>query len=155
MRIQSHDYAELANDSYADRAVGMRPPAQREPVTLGGVDYRILEHVDSKKTGYQGTLYQRVDGGEIVVAHRGTEQIWKDGVVTDGSMVLSRINPQANEAVELTRRAIAFAMQEGMQPGKGSKDRLVPLGEESQHWLETYLARSRPALVGKRSVPAG
>ena len=32
--------------------------------------------------------------------------------------------------------------------------RLVPLGEESQHWLETYLARSRPGLAGKRSVPA-
>ncbi|HJS36024.1 MAG TPA: tyrosine-type recombinase/integrase, partial [Pseudoxanthomonas sp.] len=35
----------------------------------------------------------------------------------------------------------------------GSKDRLVPLGEESQHWLETYLARARPALAGKRSTP--
>ena len=38
--------------------------------------------------------------------------------------------------------------------GKGSKDRLVPLGEESQHWLETYLAQARPALAGKRSVPS-
>ena len=33
--------------------------------------------------------------------------------------------------------------------GKGSKERLVPLGEESQHWLERYLQQSRPQLVGK------
>jgi integrase/recombinase XerD len=39
--------------------------------------------------------------------------------------------------------------------GKGSKERLVPLGEESQHWLERYLAQSRPLLAGKRAVPAG
>jgi integrase/recombinase XerD len=34
--------------------------------------------------------------------------------------------------------------------GKGSKERLVPLGEEAQHWLERYLAQSRPQLAGKR-----
>lgn len=33
--------------------------------------------------------------------------------------------------------------------GKGSKERLVPLGEESQHWLERYLAQARPQLAGK------
>lgn len=31
--------------------------------------------------------------------------------------------------------------------GKGGKDRLVPLGEESQHWLHRYLRDSRPALL--------
>lgn len=31
--------------------------------------------------------------------------------------------------------------------GKGGKDRLVPLGEESQHWLQRYLRESRPALL--------
>ena len=36
--------------------------------------------------------------------------------------------------------------------GKGSKERLVPMGEEAQHWLERYLAEARPALVGKRLV---
>ncbi|MEG3192517.1 site-specific tyrosine recombinase XerD [Lysobacter sp. D1-1-M9] len=36
--------------------------------------------------------------------------------------------------------------------GKGSKERLVPLGEEAQHWLERYLAHSRPALAGKRAL---
>jgi integrase/recombinase XerD len=38
--------------------------------------------------------------------------------------------------------------------GKGSKERLVPLGEEAQHWLQRYLDHARPQLVGKRSVAA-
>jgi integrase/recombinase XerD len=38
--------------------------------------------------------------------------------------------------------------------GKGGKERLVPLGEEAQHWLERYLAGSRPTLVGKRVSPS-
>jgi integrase/recombinase XerD len=38
--------------------------------------------------------------------------------------------------------------------GKGGKERLVPLGEEAQHWLQRYLDDARPRLVGKRSVPA-
>lgn len=38
--------------------------------------------------------------------------------------------------------------------GKGGKDRLVPLGAEALHWLEQYLARSRPALLGRRHCDA-
>lgn len=36
--------------------------------------------------------------------------------------------------------------------GKGGKERLVPLGEEAQHWLQRYLGEARPAIVGKRSI---
>jgi len=40
--------------------------------------------------------------------------------------------------------------------GKGGKERLVPLGEEAQHWLERYLEEARPALAsGTRVAPAG
>jgi integrase/recombinase XerD len=35
--------------------------------------------------------------------------------------------------------------------GKGSKERLVPLGAEAQHWLERYLAEARPGLAGDRA----
>ena len=38
--------------------------------------------------------------------------------------------------------------------GKGGKERLVPLGEESQHWLERYLAQARPQLAAGKPVPA-
>jgi len=34
--------------------------------------------------------------------------------------------------------------------GKGGKERLVPLGEESQHWLERYYAQARPAILKGR-----
>jgi integrase/recombinase XerD len=35
--------------------------------------------------------------------------------------------------------------------GKGRRERLVPLGEEALRWLQTYLDRARPALLGRRS----
>jgi integrase/recombinase XerD len=35
--------------------------------------------------------------------------------------------------------------------GKGSKDRLVPLGEEALNWLQRYLTEARPALM-KRAL---
>lgn len=34
--------------------------------------------------------------------------------------------------------------------GKGSKERLVPLGEEALGWIERYLREARPLLLGKR-----
>ncbi|MCD9027385.1 site-specific tyrosine recombinase XerD [Luteimonas sp. BDR2-5] len=37
--------------------------------------------------------------------------------------------------------------------GKGSKERLVPMGDEAQHWVARYLHEARPALAGGRSVP--
>jgi len=35
--------------------------------------------------------------------------------------------------------------------GKGERTRLVPLGEEAQHWLRRYLDEARPALAGSGS----
>ncbi|HEV2606935.1 MAG TPA: site-specific tyrosine recombinase XerD [Xanthomonadaceae bacterium] len=35
--------------------------------------------------------------------------------------------------------------------GKGSKERLVPLGEEAQHWLQRYLDAARPHFAGKQT----
>jgi integrase/recombinase XerD len=38
--------------------------------------------------------------------------------------------------------------------GKGSKERLVPLGEEAQHWLERYTVDARPGFVAGAVVEA-
>jgi integrase/recombinase XerD len=38
--------------------------------------------------------------------------------------------------------------------GKGSKERLVPLGEEALSWLERYLKESRPVLLGGKTSDA-
>lgn len=38
--------------------------------------------------------------------------------------------------------------------GKGSKERLIPLGEEAGDWLSRYLSEARPALVRERQTDA-
>jgi integrase/recombinase XerD len=38
--------------------------------------------------------------------------------------------------------------------GKGSKERLVPLGEEAVSWVQRYVARARPALLKRKSSDA-
>jgi hypothetical protein len=113
--MTSQDYAALADDSYKDRRVGRRDPGKEEQVYLNGHEYKIREHVDDPRTGYQGTLYQRVDSKELIVAHRGTEEIFKDGVLTDAAMVLARSNHQADQAIALTERAVdeAKRLREG------------------------------------------
>jgi len=38
--------------------------------------------------------------------------------------------------------------------GKGGKERLVPMGEEAQHWVERYIGQARPTLASGRLFPA-
>ena len=38
--------------------------------------------------------------------------------------------------------------------GKGSKERLVPLGEEALSWVKRYLKEARPQILGRRSTDA-
>jgi integrase/recombinase XerD len=49
--------------------------------------------------------------------------------------------------------ATAINLRQGVLrvAGKGGKERLVPLGEEAQHWIEQYLAKARPQLAGSRA----
>lgn len=61
---------------------------------------------------------------------------------------------RVSELVDLPATAINLRQGVLRVTGKGSKERLVPLGEESQHWLERYLGESRPQLVGKHNVEA-
>ncbi|QWP78579.1 site-specific tyrosine recombinase XerD [Lysobacter sp. K5869] len=59
---------------------------------------------------------------------------------------------RVSELVHLPATAINLRQGVLRVMGKGSKERLVPLGEEAQHWLERYLAQSRPKLAGKRAL---
>ncbi|QGW64089.1 site-specific tyrosine recombinase XerD [Lysobacter soli] len=59
---------------------------------------------------------------------------------------------RVSELVNLPATAVNLRQGALRVMGKGSKERLVPLGEEAQHWLERYLAQSRPQLAGKRAL---
>ena len=121
MGLPAQQYALLANDAYRDYRVGRQSPGAEEQVVLGGERYRVLIHQDNPRTGYQGTVYQNVAGGDIVVAHRGTEfdrQLYLDGIRADGSMVVARTNPQADDAIALTRQAMAIAREQGQRSGQ-------------------------------------
>lgn len=61
---------------------------------------------------------------------------------------------RVSELVGLPATAINLRQGVLRVTGKGSRERLVPLGEESQHWIERYLQQGRPQLAGQRSVPA-
>ena len=61
---------------------------------------------------------------------------------------------RAEEIVGLDVGAADFDSEALRVTGKGSKTRLVPMGEPAQRGLERYLAVARPALAGDRSEPA-
>jgi len=56
----------------------------------------------------------------------------------------------------VTLKTVEVGLNEGVVRvfGKGSKERLVPFGEEAHAWIERYLRESRPALLGPRSTDA-
>lgn len=59
---------------------------------------------------------------------------------------------RVSELVNLPSTAVNLRQGVVRVMGKGAKERLVPLGEEAQHWLERYLAQSRPQLAGARAA---
>ena len=95
MNLTSQEYANLSSHVYT---VGIRPGVRtsgdEEVIPINGLPYKILEHYDNPRTGYQGTIYQRADTSEITVVYRGTEvdeglgPLLKDGAIADGRMVM-------------------------------------------------------------------
>ena len=55
---------------------------------------------------------------------------------------------RVSELVGLTLAQVSLDMGVVRVLGKGSKERLVPLGEESIGWVKRYLAAGRPTLIG-------
>jgi integrase/recombinase XerD len=55
---------------------------------------------------------------------------------------------RVSELVGLRLAQVSLDMGVVRVLGKGSKERLVPLGEEAILWLKKYLAAARPALAG-------
>ena len=61
---------------------------------------------------------------------------------------------RVSELVELPVAAVNLRQGVVRLLGKGGKERLVPLGEEAQHWLQRYLEEARPRLANQRTLPA-
>jgi site-specific recombinase XerD len=60
---------------------------------------------------------------------------------------------RCEEIVNLDLDSVDFDAEELRVLGKGSKTRLVPIGEPAQAALERYLSKARPALGGARARP--
>lgn len=57
---------------------------------------------------------------------------------------------RVSELTTLTLGAINLRQGALRIIGKGGKERLAPMGQEAQHWLERYLADARPVLAAGR-----
>ena len=110
MSITTEQYAELSNRVYETKNVAYGVFGENgdgRDITIDGVKFVVRERVSNPQTGYQGAIYQRKDTGELVVAHKGTQNL--GDVRADANMVLNRINDQANDAIALTQRALNLA----------------------------------------------
>ncbi|HEX5693278.1 MAG TPA: site-specific tyrosine recombinase XerD [Arenimonas sp.] len=61
---------------------------------------------------------------------------------------------RVSELVNLPAMAVNLRQGVLRVTGKGGKERLVPLGEEAQHWLQQYLDQARPGLAGGKPAAA-
>lgn len=57
---------------------------------------------------------------------------------------------RVSELVALSLPAVSLDMGVVKVLGKGAKERLVPMGEVAQDWLERYLREARPHLLGRQ-----
>ena len=104
-------YAYLAGDSYDQPSVNKDYSHDKNKPTFtapDGREYWVLANASNPNTGYQGTIYQDVKTGEIIVAHRGTEPKSAKDLQADGQM-LRGDNMQIGDAMALTQKAQELA----------------------------------------------
>ncbi|MFL6588160.1 MAG: site-specific tyrosine recombinase XerD [Luteimonas sp.] len=59
---------------------------------------------------------------------------------------------RVSELVDLPANGVNLRQGALRVTGKGERTRLVPLGEEAQHWLQRYLDEARPTLAGGKGA---
>ena len=121
-------FAVLTGRAGADPTARVDAPRQpqRFPTTLSEADVEAL----------------------LVHAGTGTALGQRDRAMLE---VLYASGLRVSELVNLKLSQVSLDMGVVRVMGKGSKERLVPLGEEALEWIERYLKDARPSLLGRRA----
>ena len=122
-----YQFAQRGRRCETDPTLKLDPPkrSQRFPKTLSETDVELL-------------LAQPDPGMPLGLRDRAMlEVLYASGL-------------RVSELTRLKLAELSFDMGVVRVFGKGSKERLVPLGEEALDWLQRYLKEGRPALLGKR-----
>ena len=122
-------------------------------VRLGAITEDPAARLESPKLGR--SLPKALSESEVEALLRAPELDTPSGL-RDRAMVelMYAAGLRVSELVLLPATAVNLRQGVLRVRGKGNKERLVPMGEEAQHWLERYLADARPELVGKRQREA-
>ncbi len=143
------------------RTAGISPvSATRKLSSLRGFfRYLVLEGIipasptsviNNPRTGKTLPTVLSVDEVERILKEaRGPEPLG----IRDRAMLecLYSCGLRATEAVNLLMNQIDLAAGFLRITGKGSKERVVPLGGEASSWLETYIKKARPLLLKRHN----
>ncbi|MDQ5808466.1 MAG: tyrosine-type recombinase/integrase, partial [Actinomycetota bacterium] len=93
----------------------------------------------------------RAEVQKLLAAPRGTDP----AALRDRALLetMYACGLRASEATDLTMGDVDLHAGVLRARGKGSKERLVPIGREAVQALRAYVQRGRPALVGLRDEP--
>jgi integrase/recombinase XerD len=116
---------------------------------LGAIAADPAALLESPKLGR--SLPKALSESEVEALVRAPE-VEDTGGLRDRAMIelMYAAGLRVSELVGLPAAAVNLRQGVLRVRGKGNKERLVPMGEEAQHWLEQYLAQARPKLAGKR-----
>jgi len=116
---------------------------------LGAITDSPAARLESPKLGR--SLPKALSESEVEALLRAPELDTPAGL-RDRAMVelMYAAGLRVSELVSLPATAVNLRQGVLRVRGKGDKERLVPMGEEAQHWLERYLAEARPQLAGKK-----
>lgn len=121
-------------------------------VREGRLDHDPTLDIPSPKLGrpLPGTLSER--DVEALLAAPDTDEAVE---LRDRAMLelLYATGLRVSELVGLTLDRLSLNQGVVRVLGKGSKERLVPVGEEALHWLQRYLQQARPQLLGGALSP--
>ncbi len=150
------DYlAERSARQYASRSNARLLSSLRafysQQLRIGAIDQDPTALLDSPKLGR--SLPKALSESEVEALIKASDIDTPAGL-RDRAMVelMYAAGLRVSELVNLPSAAVNLRQGVLRVMGKGGKERLVPMGEEAQHWLERYLAEGRPALVGKRDI---